>query len=412
MRNDDRAATTNRMPRYGSSRRTKVVLLIGVTVFVSILVGRPYLQHQISSWATLNTQTPSTEVIRNVLDSSERPLERLKKYWETGRLPQRLAVMDHLRRNLSTETNLWPDTRPILLEAALTDDTDLQQTALTLLSAQQDRSAIPFTAVMLDDPDPDVRLIWLRHLLTMGGKEHIALIVEMTRDDDPGVAGTAAAAMRRWTGEDFGLRIATLPAQRQTAVEQWAHWWKQHQHEYPPMPGRAANPAVQNNGTISAPDMPMSSIDGTTIRLVDLRGKMVLINFWATWCPPCLAEIPALTELQRRYPDDLVILGVNVDLLHDHDSHSHGHGDDHDQNPPNSPSAADRVRKFVDDNHLGYPIVLDKTGHMTAAYAAGGLPVSAWVDRNGNLVRRTLGPRSLEVFDAIFTHIARSGHAD
>src|SRR4249920_43072 len=64
-----------------------------------------------------------------------------------------------------------------------------------------------------------------------------------------------------------------------------------------------------------APAVAMRDIDGKSISSTDLRGKVVLVNFWATWCPPCRAEIPDLIKLQDKYRDKLVVLGISEDEI-------------------------------------------------------------------------------------------------
>ncbi len=71
---------------------------------------------------------------------------------------------------------------------------------------------------------------------------------------------------------------------------------------------------VGNVQGLPAPDFQLASLDGTTVKLSDFRGKAVLLNFWATWCPPCKVEMPWFADLQTQYgKDGLVILGVAMD---------------------------------------------------------------------------------------------------
>ena len=65
-------------------------------------------------------------------------------------------------------------------------------------------------------------------------------------------------------------------------------------------------------GTV-APDFQAVTPDGKTVRLSDYRGKVVILDFWATWCGPCKVEIPTLVDLQKKYANDLVVLGMSVD---------------------------------------------------------------------------------------------------
>lgn len=107
-------------------------------------------------------------------------------------------------------------------------------------------------------------------------------------------------------------------------------------------------------------DFTLESLNGDAISLSDFEGSVVLVNFWATWCPPCQAEIPDFEEAYReREADGFVILGVNVE------------------------EPASEVLPFVTDMGITYPVLLDRDGTVRRAYRALGLPTSLLVDREG-----------------------------
>lgn len=118
-----------------------------------------------------------------------------------------------------------------------------------------------------------------------------------------------------------------------------------------------------------APDFELKDLNGKTMRLADLRGKAVLLNFWATWCGPCKVEIPWFIELQKQYgPQGLQIVGVSMDDL--------GH---------------DTVAKFAQEMGINYPILL---GNDQMADAYGGvqaLPTTFYIGRDGKFVNRAYG---------------------
>ncbi len=123
-----------------------------------------------------------------------------------------------------------------------------------------------------------------------------------------------------------------------------------------------------------APNFTLETLDGKRVTLSDLRGKVVLINLWTTWCPPCRAETPALETAYEAYKDSgVVILGVdltNQDLESD-------------------------VAAFVQEFGLTYPILLDRDGSVAARYQLKGLPSTFFVNRAG-IIRTVLvgGPMS------------------
>ncbi len=108
-----------------------------------------------------------------------------------------------------------------------------------------------------------------------------------------------------------------------------------------------------------APTFQLSTPDGTPVNLADLRGHVVLVNFWATWCPPCRAEMPAIQAAYARYQDQgFTVVAVTVN-----------------EEPAN-------VTSFFKERGLGFLALLDD-GRVHTAYRASGLPSSFFIDRQG-----------------------------
>ena len=116
------------------------------------------------------------------------------------------------------------------------------------------------------------------------------------------------------------------------------------------------------------PAVVMHDIDGKPLSSADLRGKVVLVNFWATWCPPCRAEIPDLVALQAKYGDRLQVIGVSQDE-----------------------GSIDVVRRFAAAQHMNYPIVMMTPDLEKAFPGISALPTSFMVDRKGRIVQRHVG---------------------
>jgi cytochrome c biogenesis protein CcmG/thiol:disulfide interchange protein DsbE len=112
----------------------------------------------------------------------------------------------------------------------------------------------------------------------------------------------------------------------------------------------------------SAPDFTLELLDGGQVTLSDLRGKVVLINLWASWCPPCREEMPAIEKVYRSYRElGLEVLGVNT------------------TNQDSQAAAA----AFVQEVGVTFPIPLDRSGEVSAAYNLRGLPTSFFIDHQG-----------------------------
>lgn len=112
----------------------------------------------------------------------------------------------------------------------------------------------------------------------------------------------------------------------------------------------------------SAPDFTLEQVGGGSVTLADLRGQVVLINLWATWCPPCRAEMPAIEQVYRDLRDQgFVVLAVNTTF---------------------QDREADAAA-FVAQYGLTFPVLLDRDGAVSNRYQLRGLPTSFFVDRQG-----------------------------
>ena len=118
-----------------------------------------------------------------------------------------------------------------------------------------------------------------------------------------------------------------------------------------------------------APDFVLPRLDGTTQKLSNYRGKVVLVNLWATWCPPCLEGLPLLNRIQEIYGErGLTVLGLA--------------GDDDPQ----------RVRDFLSKNPVSFDVLLDVGGEVGTRYGITGYPETFVVDREGRLRTKLIGP--------------------
>lgn len=119
-----------------------------------------------------------------------------------------------------------------------------------------------------------------------------------------------------------------------------------------------------------APDFELQSLSGDSVRLSDLEGRAVLLNFWASWCGPCQAEMPAFQEVHEAYSeDDFVILAVNMT------------GQD---------NIAD-VNRFVDQYGLTFTILLDELNQVGRLYAVRALPSTYFISREGIITEVVVG---------------------
>ena len=119
-----------------------------------------------------------------------------------------------------------------------------------------------------------------------------------------------------------------------------------------------------------APDFELKTLTGETVRLSDLRGQAVLVNLWATWCPPCREEMPAINKMYEEYKDrGFVVLAVDMTY----------------QDDPTE------VQPFADKYALSFPILLDESGTVGKAYQLKSLPSSYFINRDGIINEVVIG---------------------
>jgi thiol-disulfide isomerase/thioredoxin len=127
----------------------------------------------------------------------------------------------------------------------------------------------------------------------------------------------------------------------------------------------------------AVPDFTVRDLEGRTISLASLRGKVTVINFWATWCGPCRAEIPDLVALQEKYRDTLQIVGVSEDEV-----------------------SPEMVKRFADEHHVNYPIVMITPELEKIFPGVSALPTSFVLDREARVVQKHVGLLSRETTEA------------
>ncbi|UQZ33432.1 cytochrome C biogenesis protein [Paenibacillus sp. PK3_47] len=134
-----------------------------------------------------------------------------------------------------------------------------------------------------------------------------------------------------------------------------------------------------------APDFALTDLQGNQVQLSDFEGKRVLVNFWATWCPPCKVEMPHMQNIYNDYQTkDVVILGVNMTLT--------------EENP-------DAVDEFVNEQQLTFPIVMDKDGDVMQTYEIMAYPTTYLLDANGVIREKFQGAISYEIMEKYLSEL-------
>jgi peroxiredoxin len=117
----------------------------------------------------------------------------------------------------------------------------------------------------------------------------------------------------------------------------------------------------------------LKDLDGKELSLSDLRGKKVFLNFWATWCPPCIAEMPEIEKLYQETKDsDLVIIAIEIG------------------------EPLDTVKSFIDSNKYNFKVLLDPDQNVAAQYGIASIPTSYFIDVDGNIISKSVGAMDID----------------
>ncbi|MBZ9608750.1 TlpA family protein disulfide reductase [Clostridium estertheticum] len=124
---------------------------------------------------------------------------------------------------------------------------------------------------------------------------------------------------------------------------------------------------------IKALDFKLKDLDGNELSLSDLKGKKVFLNFWATWCPPCKAEMPEIEKLYQETKDsDLVIVAIEIG------------------------EPLDTVKSFIDSNNYNFKVLSDPDQIVAAQYNIASLPTSYFIDVDGNIISKHSGAMNID----------------
>ena len=128
-----------------------------------------------------------------------------------------------------------------------------------------------------------------------------------------------------------------------------------------------------------APNFTLPDFDGNMVSLTDYRGQVVFLNIWATWCPPCVEEMPSMEKLYQELKDEgFEIIAVSIDV-----------------------SGAKAVLPFMKKHKLSFPALADTGGSLQGLYQTTGVPESFIIGKNGILVEKAIGPRDWATPEAI-----------
>ena len=133
-------------------------------------------------------------------------------------------------------------------------------------------------------------------------------------------------------------------------------------------------PHIAKAETNAAPPFTVTDMNGQTVSLASLKGKPVFLNFWATWCPPCVGEMPDIQRMYAKYGDKVHFVIVNID------------------------GTKPDVTAFMENHAFSFPVALDTNGSAASAYAVQAIPTSYIIDADSNVVDSHIGALSAGFF--------------
>lgn len=420
---------------YQFGRRAVALLAVGMMAVFLVWLWRRPLQHLIVEKVTLANDAPSQDVVQDMIERAANPRATLVEIWNSGKIVHKEVAIRSLPVVVPATQPLPPDLESILISAALDPDLNVREAALRILQERKHPALPALAAEQLKDSDQQVRLLGLDYLRAVDPVIGVPTVVPLLNDDDPMVVTSTLKLLERWTGQQFGvkLRDTTAVEDEKTGLQEYSAasfekaktgaqraktWWLAHQTEFPPVSLQVPKGTSKASYAVPAVDFQLPTLEGRKLRLSDFRGKVVLVNFWTTWCPACPSEIPELLALQRQHRTNLVILGVSLDCVPDEHGHIGGlppveeqgtgsESDQHEARAAELRKVREKVTRTVKARGINYPILLDEENVAGGQYNGSELPTTVIVDAQGRVRRRFVGARSLPVFEAMLTEAAR-----
>ncbi len=404
-------------------RTPRAWVLGGLLVLVGLTAAlfHRQIRRAIAVQLALRSSNPSEALFDRLASQSAQPAHFLERCWGTGRVAQRRLVAEFLKESAQTKPPWFREAEPLVLAGARDADTSVRELALATLEARHDTRLFECAREQLSDVDPLVRLMGLDYLRRCNARQGVPVVIPLLDDPDLRVVTSAEAALTRWSGLDFGVRTrmaiprgggahpgridpadAALISQ---GIQRRKAWWQLHHKDYPaPVPGKARSMTVEPERP-PAPDFTLKDLSGKRVSLSDFRGKTVLLNFWATWCTDCIAEMPDLIALRNAEGPGVVILGIALDNPSDGmgpSANTSGHKE------AGVDAIRQRVGRAVRIRGINYIVLLDPDGSVGAQYYGGELPTNVILDAQGRVRRRFIGGRTLKVLKAMLAEAAPS----
>jgi thiol-disulfide isomerase/thioredoxin len=396
-------------------RWRRLALGLGIALVVCVWFFREPLRKRIFAQAVLANDAPSDELVQEMIQNATDGPSAVLAAWNTAKIAQRRSALQNLSGVVHPGQPLPSALRAMVLAAALDPDLDAREIALSALDERNDPALAPLSGAQLNDLDPEVRLLGLMHLKKVPARVGVPMVVPLLNDKNPEILAYAVKLLENWSGEKFGVKLGdAVPVEdagtglikfddasyskTRAGADRAASWWEKHKAEFHPIDLDIPSEALPAPRPVYASDFTLPGLDGKVVRLADFRGKVVLINFWTTWCTACISEIPELIALQKNHHDGLALLGVSLDFVPNEDN----------PEPPLSREAIrNKIARTATLRGISYRILLDEKNAVGGRFNGGELPTTVIIDAQGRIRRRFVGARSLSVFEAMVAEASK-----
>ncbi|MCS6830371.1 MAG: redoxin domain-containing protein [Armatimonadota bacterium] len=277
-----------------------------------------------------------------------------------------------------------------LLERGLEDNCSaVRRRSMEVLWKLDRKRGMRLLLAGLRDEDVDIRRAAVSQARFANDKRVVPAVIPLLDDHDRTTRFFALGVLRKLTGQPYFTRIADPPEKQQAVFQQWKAWWARERSRWADEQQWATAAPIHPKRVDPAPSFNLRSIDGARLRLEDLKGKILLLHFYGTWCAPCEAEMPGLMRLRQTYPEsELAMIGVAVNETHGERA----------------------VREWIEKFKITYPQAL-ATPQIVSAYWVQGVPITYLIDREGRIRYRFEGERDFETLRKAIERVRREASA-
>ncbi len=367
------ATTTKRrrLPLIGA------IIILAIAGAVALRVhARPPIENAIDgdqedaleALPALLARTPQNDRTALLLKSAQAPHDGL-----------RYAAVDALGK---TEGAAATDA----IEAAFQDSSaEVRKRALELLPARDPERGFRLQLAALRDEDTWVRQDAISLISVQVGRKNsrvdsrcIPLLVKSLNDPEPTVVSSCANVLRKLSKEPIRISGRDTAAVQHQAIVKWQQWWELHKANYVAVQPEYADPLPRPPTRASdAPAFSLLDIEGGTVSRTTQKGRLTLLNFWGTWCGPCMVELPDLLRVDAAYRDRGVdIIGIAV----------------------SEKDGEQGLKRWCADHGVLYRQALATNDFLTSFGHIHEVPVSILIDTNGRIRRRWDGERDFATF--------------